>query len=301
VTVEAGTQAYVQYTGTGTRVFYEYDFIMLDDSAVYVIVDGQPTEVTQQATGIVFDVAPVVGAEIVIYRITDITQLTDWQSFEAFHGVKTEDAQDKLILLKQEAAIFRAQMNLFADHQLDRVTLVNDKGTDADIFYWNELEAGVFGGEVTQNMPNAGAVVEKPEDFAYFQWGDTTVLTQTLTTTLYPLQAQDAIELSVTLAAGALWPIPVDNMDLGAEFISGTLTEILLNAGPYPDNMDLGVNIINGVLVTILLNAGPYPDDMDLGVSFVDGLLEAKLVSIYAPDEALELSVTLASGSMTPV
>jgi hypothetical protein len=275
VTVEAGTQAYVQYTGTGTRVFFEYDFVMLDDSAVYVIVDGQPTDVTQQATGIVFDVAPVVGAEIVIYRITDITQLTDWQSFEAFHGVKTEDAQDKLILLKQEAVIFRAQMNLFADHQLDRVTLVNDKGTDADIFYWNELEAGVFGGEVTEDMPNAGAVVEKPEDFAYFQWGEDVALTQTLTTTLYPLQAQDAIEFSVTLAEGNLAPIPNDNMDHGATFTSG----ILLAA----------------------LNSGPYPDSMDHGWSFTSGLLEDKLVQVYAPDEAIEMSVTLASGSMTPI
>jgi hypothetical protein len=301
MTVLADTQAYVQYTGTGTRVFFEYDFVMLDDSAVYVLVDGQPTEVTQQATGVVFDVAPVVGAEIVIYRITDITQLTDWQSFEAFHGVKTEDAQDKLILLKQEAAIFRAKMNLFADHQLDRVTLVNDKGTDADIFYWNELEAGVFGGEVTENMPNAGTVVEKPEDFAYFQWGGDVVLTQTLTTTLYPLQAQDAIELSVTLASGGLWPIPVDNMDLGVEFLSGNLEEILLETPVYPDNMDLGAEFVSGELVTILLTIGPYPDDMNLGVSFVDGLLEAKLVSVFAPDEALELSVTLASGSMTPI
>jgi hypothetical protein len=300
MTVLAGTQAYVQYTGTGTRVFYEYDFVMLSDSAVYVLVDGQPVDVTLQATGVVFDVAPAVDAVILIYRITDITQLSDWQSFEAFHGVKTEDAQDKLILLKQEAAIFRAQMNLFADHQLDRVTIDNDKGTNADIFYWNELEAGVFGGEVTQNMPNAGAVVEKPEDFAYFQWG-AAALTQTLTTTLYPLEAQDAIEFSVTLAEGALWPIPVDNMDLGVEFLSGTLTEILLETPVNEDNMDMGVNIINGVLVTILLDIGPYPDDMNLGVTFVDGLLEAKLVSIYAPDEALEMSVTLASGSMTPI
>ncbi|GAF90883.1 unnamed protein product, partial [marine sediment metagenome] len=169
MTVEAGTQAYIQYTGTGSRVFYEYGFVMLDDSVVYVLVDGQPTEVTLQENGVVFDPAPVLDAVILIYRITDITQLADFQSFEAFHGVKTEDALDKLILLKQEAAVFRAQMNLLANHKLDRVTIENDKGTDADIFYWNELEAGVFGGEVTQQMPNAGEVVAKPEDFAYFQ------------------------------------------------------------------------------------------------------------------------------------
>jgi hypothetical protein len=250
MTVLADTQAYVQYTGTGTRVFFEYDFVMLDDSAVYVLVDGQPTEVTQQATGVVFDVAPVVGAEIVIYRITDITQLSDWQSFEAFHGVKTEDAQDKLILLKQEAAIFRAKMNLFADHQLDRVTLVNDKGTDADIFYWNELEAGVFGGEVTQNMPNAGAVVEKPEDFAYFQWGSA-ALTQTLTTTLYPLEAQDALEFSVTLAEGSMAPIPEDNMDHGATFLSGTLEDKLVSYEMEPEGMDLTIAFTFGEMTVL--------------------------------------------------
>ena len=160
-----------QYTGTGTRTFFEYGFELYEDSTVYVLVDGVPVSFVEQETGIVISPAPSLGAVIFIFRETETTQKRDFQAFESFPAEKTEGAVDKLILLKQEALIWRAAMNLYSDPYVERLDIVNDKGDDATIYLWNEFFAGVFSGLVTTQMPNAGTVVEKPEDFAYFQYG----------------------------------------------------------------------------------------------------------------------------------
>lgn len=303
MTVLAETQPYEQYSGNGIWTFFEYGFEMLPDSTVYVLVDGVPVTFTLQDTGVVLDVAPGLGSVINIYRFTDITQLSEWNSFDSFDASKTEDALDKLILLKQEAAVFRALMNLYADHQLFFVDIVNDKGTDATIFYWNEGMAGVFGGEVTEKMPNAGTLVAKPEDFAYFQYGFEEIFTQELTSTLYPLEMEEAVQLDIGIADASMNPIPEDSMEFGVTFLSGSLAEILVSTGPYDDAMDFGVTILSATLVQLLLETGPYDDAMDFGVTFLSGELIFKLIETYAPDEALQLGIALdeAACSMTPV
>ena len=95
--------------------------------------------------------------------------------------------------------------------------------------------------------------------------------------------------------------IAEDAMDLSFGFVSGFLQETLLQDGPYEDAMDLSFGFVSGELETILILGGLYEDEMDLSFGFVSGLLEDKLVSIYAPDEALQMSITLDSLSMTAV
>jgi Concanavalin A-like lectin/glucanases superfamily len=159
-----------QYTGTGSRTFFEYGFALVEGQTVFVLVDGIPVAFTRQETGVVLDPAPSLNATILIYRETDVTQLEDFQSFESFDAAKTEWTQDKLIYLKQEALEYRARMNLYSDPSVDRVVLMNDKGTDATIFLWNLERAGMFAGRLG-SMPNVGAQVDKPWNFAYFQCG----------------------------------------------------------------------------------------------------------------------------------
>lgn len=163
--------SYSQYTGTGARTFFEYDFDW-DGEPVLVLVDNVPVEFEQQTTGVMLAEAPILDAEVLIYRVTDITQLRDFQAFEAFKGEKTEAACDKLIRLKREAALWRARMNLAADQQLTQSDITNDKGSDADVLLWNEKMSGVFAGEVSNEIPDVGTFVAKPEDFAYFQHGN---------------------------------------------------------------------------------------------------------------------------------
>ena len=135
---------------------------------------------------------------------------------------------------------------------------------------------------------------------AIYQWHFTGVEI-VFTTTLYPLEAADAIDLSITLDSFSMHSIPQDAMDFGLSFVSGTLEQILIATGPYDDAMDFNLSFVSGLLEQILLTTGPYDDAMDFNLSFISGLLEDKLVRIYAPDEALEMSIVLDSLSMTPV
>lgn len=171
MTVLSTDEVYEQYTGNGVRRFFEYGFTLTPETDVRVLVDGVPVSYTAQATGVLLDVAPPIGSVIYVYRITDITQLRDFEAFEEFHGDKTEFMMDKLILLKQEAIVYRAKCNLYASQPVEKVEIVNDKGSNADVYLWNEGFSGMFSGEVTPAMPAAGSIVEKPEDFAYFQYG----------------------------------------------------------------------------------------------------------------------------------
>jgi hypothetical protein len=272
--------ASTQYTGTGSRVFFEYGFDINEDTGVYVLVDYLDAAYTLQATGIVFDVAPAQGALILIYRITDLTQLRDFQPFESFPADKTESALDKLIYLKGEAIVFRAFCNLLAIHALDRVTIDNDKGTNAEIFIWNLNKAGVFAGEVTDDMPNAGTFVEKPWDFVYFQYGVPVPQEFTYyTTTPYPIEVIEEMQFGIDVSGGSLSLVPEDDAE----------TAILLDYGPDEDDVDYGHTLTSIVLTEILLDYGPDEDDADYGHTLTSVTLTNKLVEADTPDEELDL------------
>jgi hypothetical protein len=303
----AFNDAYTQYTGTGVRTFFEFGFPILPGSQVYVLVDGLPVLINQQTTGIVFDDAPILDATIEIFRLTDVTQLRNFEAFESFDAAKTEDAVDKLIMLKQEGW-FRAAMNLFADPRLDRVILVNDKGNDAHILIWNEHtqesliinDAGVFAGLVTQNMPCPGAVVEKPDHFAYFQYGEDGSV-QILTTTLYPAEATDAMEFGIALIAGLMEVVPEEDLEFNFAVLDGDILSILLSTGPHDEALDFNFAVLDGDIELILLSTGPHDEAMEFNFAVLDGNVESKLVEALMPDEAMDFTISLVSGSMTPV
>ena len=291
-----------QYTGTGDRTFYEYGFDW-NGEPVNVRVNGRPVGYTQQANGIVLDVAPAVGDNITIARETPITQETDFRVFGPFDAAKTEDAMDKLILLKQETFAYRAKVNLYADQQLAYTDLVNDTGTTPRITLWNEEQSGVFAGEVTMAMPEAGSFVEKPEDFVYFQYGDTPILTEVLTTTPYPIELTESLEMGCDMTFGAMRTIPEDEMNIAASFVSGSVIETLLDGGVLPDAMDIAAAFISGSVVATLLEGSVPPDEMDISAAFISGSKELKLVTAYTPDESIQMGCDMnPSGcSMTPV
>ena len=299
----AFNDAYTQYTGTGARTFFEFGFPTLPGGAVYVLVDGLPVAFTMQETGVVLDPAPVLNAVIQIYRWTNVDQLRDWEAFDSFDADKTEDAVDKLIMLKQEGW-FRGAMNLFADPKLDMVILVNDKGEDAKILIWNEHETdgsvindgGVFAGEVTQQMPCPGAVVAKPDHFVFFQYGG--VELQILTTTLYPIEQTEGLEFGINLQDGWLLNWPNDDLDTTFSVVDGNMQEILLNYGPDNDDLDTTFSVVDGNLQIVLLNYGPDNDDLDTTFSVIDGNLYPKLVVVDTPDEGLEFGLSLIAGSL---
>jgi hypothetical protein len=302
----AFNDAYTQYTGTGAKTFFEFGFPILDGSAVYVTIDGLPVVFIMQETGVVLDPAPALNAVIEIYRWTNVDQLADFTAFESFDAEKTEDAVDKLIMLKQEGW-FRGVMNLFADPKLDMVILVNDKGEDAKILIWNEHtdgpvinDAGVFAGEVTQQMPCPGAVVAKPDHFAFFQYG-LAGRTQVLTTTLYPAETLDAMEIGISLVSGRMDPIPIEEYEFTLVALNGNITPILLTAPTQDEEYEFTLVALNGSITQILLTAPTEEEEYEFTLVALDGNVESKLVEAELPDEAMDIGISLISGSMTPV
>ena len=303
----AFNDAYTQYTGTGVRTFFEYGFPVLapGEYAVKVTVDGLVVAHTLQDTGVVITVAPALGAIVELFRWTDVDQLRDFVPFEAFPAEKTEDSVDKLIMLKQEGW-FRGRMNLVAVPFLSEVELVNDKGDNAHILIWNEHlvpevvnDSGVFAGEVTQNMPEAGSVVEKPDDFVYFQYGSAgPIEQQILTTTLYPIEETDGLDFGLSLQGGLLVTWPTENLDVTFSVVDGNMQEILLDYGPDNDDLDTTFSVVDGNMQVILLTYGPDNDDLDVTFSVVDGNMAPKLVTVDTPDEGLEFGLSLIAGSL---
>jgi hypothetical protein len=302
--------AYTQYTGTGVRVFFEYGFPVLapGEYAVLVLVDGQVAAHVLQDTGVVLTVAPPLGSIVELFRWTDVDQLRDFVPFAAFPAAKTEDAVDKLIMLKQEGW-FRGRMNLVAVPFLSEVELVNDKGDNAHILIWNEHilgaivnDAGVFAGEVTQDMPEAGSVVEKPDDFAYFQYGASgPIEQQILTTTHYPIENTDGMDLNISLLGGSLDLIPNEPVDMAFAALDGTVTQILISTGPHDEAADMLFAALDGNVTEVLTVLPPEDEAVDMSFAALDGNITDLLVTALMPEEGMDISIALISGSMDPV
>ena len=303
MTVLSTDLAYEQYSGNGTQTYFEYGFELTSETQVHVTVDGVPVTFEYQANGVVISPAPPQDSVILVMRETEITQLRDFQAFDSFNAAWTEDACDKLILLKQEAAIWRALCNLYALQPVEKVEIVNDKGSNADIFLWNLDMSGAFSGEVTMAMPAAGAVVEKPWDFAYFQYGDEEVLSQQLTTTLYPAEAEDAIVTGMDIETFAMGPIPTDGMNVDSESLGGIKIQTLLDMPLQEDAMDVPAGAILSVDKVVTLIEMPQQEDaMDVPAgAFLSAVKETKLVTAYAPDEAILPGLDIVSFTMTAV
>lgn len=291
-----------QYTGTGTRKLFEYGFEVFEDTHVFVTVNGYPVDVVEQDNGVVIDPAPALGAIILIYRETDVTQLADFQPFESFPAEKTEDAVDKLIYLKQEAFIWRAQLNLFADPYVDRVVLVNDKGTDADLFLWNIDKAGMFSGEVTTQMPLPGTFVEKPWDFAYFQYGEgITTYDLILTSTLYPIEADEHLEVTPGIEAVYKRPVPEDEIDIGWSVAGAGMLDTLLQMPNKVDEVDVNWSVTSANMIPVLLTMPDKEDEVDVNWSVTDADMKFALVAANADDHAITMTPAVESITMTSV
>lgn len=132
----------IEYTGNGVIVKYDWDWDMIEDSSINVLVDN--TNVTNwelQDQSVVFDTAPDDGAFIQIYRRTLVRMPEDYFAFGRFHSEKTELSVDRATMIAQEFAGDRGNGNApngivggpnlsITRGQYD-VTVVSERGTDA--------------------------------------------------------------------------------------------------------------------------------------------------------------------------
>jgi hypothetical protein len=149
-------------------------------------------------------------------------------------------------------------------------------------------------------MPDPGTYVEKPDDFCYFQYGTAApILELLLTSTLYPIEVIEGMDITPSIQDGAMFPIYDDAMDFTFSLVDANLVAILQSTGPYDDAMDFNFSLVDANLSSILASTGPYDDAMDFNFSLVDATLNDLLIFGFMPDEGLDFVVSLVSGSMT--
>ena len=102
-----------QYTGDGVLTVYAVTYKVLDESHIEVYLDGiiqpsgftvtlNPDQETTPGADITFGVAPGVGVIVNIVRTVPLTQLTDYQPFDAFPAETHELALDNLTFQVQQ-------------------------------------------------------------------------------------------------------------------------------------------------------------------------------------------------------
>ena len=138
----------IEYTGNGVITKFDWDWKMIEDSNINVLVDNIFNfDWSLQDTSVVFDTAPEDGAEIIIYRITTLWMPENYRAFGRFHSEKTELSVDRAIMIAQERGGRRGGNGSEgivggADLHILRgefdVTVVSERGTDAVLNLWDQ-------------------------------------------------------------------------------------------------------------------------------------------------------------------
>lgn len=137
-----------EYVGNGSITVFAWDWYMIEDSSINVLVDNvNVSNWSVQGTTVVFSTAPKDGADIQIYRRTLIQMPENYVAFGRFHSEKTELSVDRAIMIAQEYAGDRGNgnapngivggANLSTIHTEFTVTVVSERGSDAILELWS--------------------------------------------------------------------------------------------------------------------------------------------------------------------
>ena len=126
---------------------------------------------------------------------------------------------------------------------------------------------------------------------------------QVLTTTLYPVEVIDGMDLSCQVSYTHLASIPVDSFDMSSSVDSMILHTVLKLYGPINESFDTTSLIDSMILKEVLKVHTATPEEFDLSSSVDSVSMSEALVTIDTPDEALEFSCALetANCSLTPI
>lgn len=175
VFLDTWSDSIAQFVGDGVDDFYAYQFLRQEDFDVVVIVDNvlqiQDEDYIETPLGIQFTVPPANGADVFIYRVTQVSQLRDFRPFGPFPAELNEDAVDKLVILMQETADGRGNLNLVTLVEQLQVQVVNNRGDNAVLVLWDGTEdsevAGVVSIQAAENtLPPRNALYDN--DFRIF-------------------------------------------------------------------------------------------------------------------------------------
>jgi hypothetical protein len=126
-----------------------------------------------------------------------------------------------------------------------------------------------------------------------------------LTTTIYPVEAIDGMQLGAATVSGEMRAVESNEIDMSYAALAGSELRLGLIDGPTPeDAVDMSYLMFGGVLAGSLETYGPFEDAIDASYSVASGsYIRAALVSALTEDHAMEMGISLvdAECSMTAV
>ena len=118
-----------------------------------------------------------------------------------------------------------------------------------------------------------------------------------LTTTLYPVEVNDSLEINVTLSGGFLELIPGSSLESTQTILDGTYTQVrwFYTDGIYDSDLESTQDMEDGTYVQVrwFYRDGPYDDNLESTQVMLDGTYISKLVAADTPDEKLQLALAI--------
>jgi len=118
-----------------------------------------------------------------------------------------------------------------------------------------------------------------------------------LTTTLYPVEVVDSLQLSVAISAGGMFEIASSEIEATFGVEDGTYIQLrwFYSDGPYDSDIEATFGTEDGTYIQLrwFYTDGPYDSDIEATFGMEDGTLVNKLVTADTPDEALQLSLAI--------
>lgn len=138
---------------------------------------------------------------------------------------------------------------------------------------------------------------------AIYQWFEGVIAYQTLTTTLYPIEASEGITFDVDVNTASMQTINFDEVEHSFDLVSVDRQTILLSTSEGPDEVEHSFDVFSVVRQTILINTTEGPDEVEHSFDLVSVTRQDLLVTCYSPDHGLLMDIDLDSAncSLDPV
>lgn len=136
---------------------------------------------------------------------------------------------------------------------------------------------------------------------AIYMWIESGI--QLLTTTLYPVEVEDSVQLAGDIEPGVMWLNPSSDVNLDAPSFGVNLYNTLLTSTGTEDTLTFVEPSMGVTLYVALLDATVDVDTFYFAQPTMLATLVDKLVTVDTPDEKLQLNCDVVPGncSMTHI
>jgi len=119
-----------------------------------------------------------------------------------------------------------------------------------------------------------------------------------LTTTLYPIELIDGVNMLPTLVGFGMRVIPEDTVNADFSLVSMSLRQLLKTYGPVEDTINADFALASVTLRQLLKTYGPVEDTINADFILVDMTLDAILVRTQILPHGVDVAPSLISFNM---